>query len=231
MRRNIVVPRTSMKLAAAVLAAGLALSACSTVKMGAAAITGSSRISSATLTSEVANLNSAYAANKAKGIKPQRPVSQETQQVLTWLILFKVYDKMAAQHGISVSAEQQEKAQSGYARAAKQSNVTLAQYWSAGGALPPNLLHQLYQAAAIQGVLTDRIDGGKTPTTSAGQAAITSTLSHYQCVAAKDLAVTVNPQYGKYDYNGFDVVIVPPTLAADPTPSPVATPPLLTPPC
>jgi hypothetical protein len=225
------VPRTSMKLAAAVLVAGVAVSACGTVKMGAAAITGSSRISSANLTSEVANLNSAYTADKAKGLKPQRPVGQETQQVLTWLILFKVYDKMAAQHSVFVTSAQQQQALATYTAQAKASKVTLDQYWSAGAALPPNLLPELGQAAAIQTVLANRIDGGKTPSTSAGQAAVSTKLSHYQCLAAKDLGVTVNPQYGEFDYNGYQVVPAPPKLAANPTPSPVATPPLLNPPC
>jgi hypothetical protein len=230
MRRNIVVLRTSMKVAAAVLAGGLALSACGTVQFGAAAITGNSRISASTLTSEVASLNSAYKADKAKGIKPQRPAGQEPQQVLTWLILFRVYDKMAAQNGVSITNTQSQQALQVYAQQAKQNNLTLAQYFSAGAALPPDLLPELGQAVAIQNVLVDRITGGKQPTTAAGQAAISSQLSRYQCLAAKNLGITVNPQYGEYDYHGFTVVPAPATLAADPTPSPTPSA-LLTPPC
>ena len=41
--------RTPMKLAAVLLAAGITVAACGTVKMGAAAITGSQRISTSTL--------------------------------------------------------------------------------------------------------------------------------------------------------------------------------------
>jgi hypothetical protein len=231
MRRNIVVPRTSMKVAAAVVVAGLAASACSTTQMGAAAITGNSRISSATLASQVSNLNSAYATDKAKGISPQRPTSQETQQVLSWLILFRVYNQMAAQHGISVTNAQAQQAKSGYESQARQSGVSLDEYWSAGAALPPDLLPQLYQAAAIQTALEDRLDGGKTPTTTAGQNAISAQVSHQQCLAAKSLGVNVNPQFGEYDYNGFQVVPAPPTLAADPTPTASSTPAVLKPPC
>jgi hypothetical protein len=231
-RRNIVVPRTSMKLAAVVLAGGLAVSACSSIKMGAAAFTGSNRISTGYLTAQVANLNSAYAADKAKGIKPQRPQGQEAQQVLTWLILFNVYDKMASQHGISVSSTQQQHALAAYAAEAKSNKLTLAQYWSAGAALPPDLLPRLGQAAAIQSLLANQIDGGKSPTSSSGQAAVSAKLSRYQCLAAKNLGVKVNPQYGEFDYSGFQVVPAPPTLAADPTPSPSSsTKPVLTPPC
>jgi hypothetical protein len=225
------VPRTSMKLAAAVVAAGLAVSACSTTKMGAAAITGNGRITTGNLTAEVGNLNSAYAADRAKGVKPQRPASQEAQQVLTWLLLFKVYDKMASQHNISVTPAQAQQAKHTYETEASSQHLSLSEYWSAGAALPPDLLPQLYQAAAIGSALENKVDGGKTPKSSAGQSALASQLSHYQCLAAKDLNVDVNPQYGEYDFSDFNVVPAPPTLAADPTPSPTGTPPLLTPPC
>jgi hypothetical protein len=224
------VPRTSMKLAAAVVVAGLAVSACSTTRMGAAALTGAGRISTAKLTGEVANLSSAYAADKARGITPQRTVSQEAQQVLTWLIVFKVYGKMATQHGISVTNEQAAQMRNAYARAATQSGVNLNEYLSAGYALPPDLQPQFFQAAAIGTAVDNKLDGGKTPKTSSGQSALSSKFSHDACVAAKDLGITVNPQYGEFDYTGFQVVPAPPTLAADPTPSPTPSV-LLTPPC
>jgi hypothetical protein len=230
MRRNVVVPRISMKVATAVMVGGLAVSACSTAQLGAAAITGNSRISSSTLTSQVANLNSAYATDKAKGVSPQRPVGQETQQVLTWLILFRVYDEMAAQHNISVTQEQSEAALAGYSAEAKQSNVSLSEYWSAGAALPPDLLPQLGQAGAIQLQLVRKLNGGKVPTTSAQETAVDKELSHQQCLAAKSLGINVNPQFGEYDYSGFTVLPAAPTLAADPTPSPKSAA-VLTPPC
>jgi hypothetical protein len=230
MRRNVVVPRTSIKLAAAVLAAGVAVSACGTVNMGAAAITGNNKISTGNLTAQVANLSSAYAADRAKGVQPQRPVGQEAQQVLTWLILFNIYNEMAAQHGITVTPAQAQQAEDRFQTVATQSGVDLNEYWSAGYALPPNLLPQLYQAAAIGNALDSQLDGGKAPKTASGQSALSSRFGHEQCLAAKDLGVSVNPQYGVYDYSGFDVVLVPPTLAADPTPSPTPSV-LLTPPC
>jgi hypothetical protein len=229
-RRNIVVPRSSMKLAAAVVVAGLAVSACSTTRMGAAALTGAGRISTAKLTGEVANLNSAYAADRARGVKPQRPVNQEAQQVLTWLIVFKVYGKMAAQHNISVTDAQAALVRNSYQHAATQSGVDLTEYLSAGYALPPDLQSEFFHAAAIGTALDNQLDGGKTPTTSKGASALSSKFSHDACVAAKNLGITVNPQYGEFDYTGFQVVPAPPTLAADPTPSPTPSV-MLTPPC
>lgn len=135
--------RTSMKWAAVVLAAGAAVSACGTVQMGAAALTVSQRISSATLSNEVANLTAAYQADQHKGVKPQRPTSQEPQQVLTWLLLFQVYDKIAQQHRISVTPAQVQDQLNGLGAQAKQSGLTTAQYASAAGAVPPDLLPEL----------------------------------------------------------------------------------------
>jgi hypothetical protein len=222
--------RRVVRAAACVLAAGLALSACSTVKMGAAAVTADGRISTATLTAEVANLNAAYAADKAKHLSPQRPVGQETQEVLTWLILFKVYDRIAAQNGISVTKTQQQQARDTYRRQAKANNLSLTEYLSAGGALPPDLISEFAHAAAIQTELANRIDSGVSPRTPAGQAALSARIGHEQCLAAKGLNLAVNPQYGQYDYAKYAVVLVPPGLAANPVP--VATPSLrLTPPC
>jgi hypothetical protein len=211
-----------VKAAVVAAVAGLAVSACSTTQMGAAAITGNSRITATQLTSQVQNLNTAYAADKAKGISPQRAVSQETQQVLTWLILFRVYDKMAQQHNITVTQTEQQQSLAQYTSEAKQNNVTLQQYWSAGGALPPDLLPELGQAGAIQLQLIKQLNGGKTPTTQAEEAAVDSQLDHQQCLAAKSLGITVNPQFGVYNYDGLTVALEPPTLAANPTPSPAS---------
>jgi hypothetical protein len=229
--RPIVKGRTAVKAVAIALAGGLAVTACSTNQLGAAAITGNSRISSTNLESQVANLDTAYAADKAKGISPQRPVAQKTQQVLGWMILFRVYDEMAAQHHISVSPAQAQAALNTYEKQAKESNVTLQQYWSAGAALPPDLLPELAEAGAIETALTDRLNGGKAPTTSAQDSAVQTGLSHQLCLAAKGLGINVNPQYGEYDYSGLTVVEAPSMLAADPTPSPAPSGVKLTPPC
>src|SRR5215831_14903 len=127
------VPRKAAVLTAAAAAACVAVSACGSVQMGAAAITGGSRIPSATLTNEIANLNAAYKADRAKHITPQRPVGQEAQQVLTWLITFRIYDKLAAQHRIYPTPAQvhaQLYGPNGLSATARQNNVTIDQYVS-----------------------------------------------------------------------------------------------------
>jgi len=87
--------RTSMKMAAAALAAGAVLTACGPIKMGAAAVMTSQRISTSTLAAEVSNLNQGYLKYKGK-ITLQYPVSQMPQQVLGWLVRFRVRDQLAA---------------------------------------------------------------------------------------------------------------------------------------
>ncbi|MGO8957706.1 MAG: hypothetical protein ACLQFR_10090 [Streptosporangiaceae bacterium] len=223
--------RTAVKLAAAMLAAGLAVSACGTVKMGAAAITGNSRISAATLTAQVANLDAAYQSNTAKGIKPQRAVGQKAQQVLSWLIVFRIYDELAAQHSISVTPAQTQSQLSRLSAQAAQSKVTLPEYVSAAGALPPDLLPELGRYFAIQSALASKLDGGKAPASAAAQSQLSSEIGHQQCLAAKSLGVTVNPQYGEFDYASYAVVLAPPTLAANPSPTASSSPVVLKPPC
>jgi hypothetical protein len=225
------VPRKAAVLTAAVAAACVAVSACGSVQLGAAAITGGTRISSATLTNEVANLNAAYKQDKAKKVSPQLPVGQETQQVLTWLITFQIYDRLADLNGIHVTplqvAQQESRSLSAPAR---QNKLTVPEYVSAGGALPPNLAPELARLYAIEAALVYRITGGKTPSSKAGQSTETVAINHAVCLASKSLDIRVNPQFGEYDYSSHSVVTAPPTLAANPSPSkPAAV--KLTPPC
>ena len=219
--------RRWVKMAVAVAAAGVAASACGTLQMGAAATTSNSRISSATLTAQVANLDTAYQADTAKGFKPQRPASQAAQQVLTWLILFKVYDQIASKQGIYVTQQQAQQQLNSLSSQAASSKATLAEYVSAAGALPPDLVPQLGRYFAILSRLEGRLDGGKAPTTSAEQSALEAKVGKEQCYASRDLGIMVNPQYGVWDYRTYSVVAAQPTLAAKPgptvSPSPVVT--------
>jgi hypothetical protein len=228
------VRRTSTQLAAAVLAGGLAVAGCGSLKMGAAATTGQGRISQATLTNEVANLNAAYKTDTRKGIKPQRAASQATQQVLTWLITFRTYDVLAMQHGINITPAAQQKQLTALAAQARQQKVSTGAYVSAAGAVPPDLVPEIGRYFAILSAFQNRLDGGKAPTAQANQQALQARVVHAQCLAAKQLAIEVNPQYGEFDYSTFSVVPAPSKLAAGPSPSPSASAsakPRLTPPC
>src|SRR5260370_34043921 len=77
--------------------------------MGSAAIMGDQRTSVTTLSDQVASLKQAYEANKSK-IQLQFPLSQAPQEVLAWLVRFKVRDEMAARNHVAVSSGQSQRA-------------------------------------------------------------------------------------------------------------------------
>jgi hypothetical protein len=230
------VRRTSMQLAVALVAGGLVVAGCgNSLQLGAAATTSQGRITAATLTNQVANLNTAYAADKHKGVTPQRGTAQVPQQVLTWLLTFRIVDKLAQQHGISVTPANVQTQLNALASTAAQNKVDTDTYISAAGGVPPDLKPEIGRYFAILQKFENRLDGGKAPTAQAGQTALQARVAHAQCLAAKHLGIHVNPQYGEFDYANFSVVVTDSKLSGQGTsPSPSASAsakPRLTPPC
>jgi hypothetical protein len=227
------VPRSWMKLAAGVLAGGVAVAACGTVHMGAAAIVGNQRISSSNLSAEVANLNAGYQQYHHQ-IQLQYPASQMPQQVLAWLIRFQVRDRLATREGISVTPTQVQQALSSIEASIKQEGETasLPEVAVANG-LPPDMINDLGQYQAIETKLLDRLDGGKLPSGTSAQTALEDRFNKSQCQAAKSLDIQVNPQFGELNYSDFSVVLTPGTLSKPQTstPTPAASRAVLTPPC
>jgi hypothetical protein len=227
------VPRSWMKLAAGVLAGGVAVAACGTVHMGAAAIVGNQRISSSNLSAEVADLDAGYQRYHHQ-IQLQYPASQMPQQVLAWIIRFQVRDRMAAREGITVTPTDAQQAMRTIENSLRQSgeNAPLPAVAVANG-LPPDMLSDLYQYQAIETKLVDRLDGGKVPASTAAQQALENRFNLSQCQAAKSLGIQVNPQFGELNYSDFSVVLTPTTLSKPQSsaPTPAASRPVLTPPC
>jgi SurA N-terminal domain len=225
--------RTSITLTAAALAGVLMLSACGSVKLGAAAVSNNQRISAATVTAEVNNLNQAYQADKAK-IQLQFAKSQMPQEVLSWLLRFQVREQMANRYGLTVTQTQVQDALNSISAQAKQSGVTTRDLAVANG-VPPDQLNELGRYVAIQDAVLNRLDGGKLPTANAALTTLSNKFDASQCVAAKSLAIQVNPQYGALDYRSIGVVAAPDKLSAlpgKPSPSPTGTAaPQLTPHC
>jgi hypothetical protein len=219
-----------MKMAAAALAAGAVLTACGPVKMGAAAVMSSQRISASTLAGQVADLNQGYLRYKGK-IALQYPVSQMPQQVLGWLVRFRVRDELAAAEGISVSPAQVQRAMAqirSQAQSSPGTTVNLAQLAVANG-LPPDQLTALARYQAIETVLVNRLDGGKLPKSTAALQALSAQFGKAECLAAKKLDITINPQYGRLNYAQYSIIPAPSTLSATessaaPAASPSATP-------
>ncbi len=205
--------RTWMKLSAAALVASLAVAACGTVRLGAAAIVGNQRVSATTLSAEVSNLNAAYQADK-KQVQLQFPASEMPQEVLSWLVKFRVGNQLARREGITVTPTDVAHELNMIATQLRQSGetATLSQVAVANG-LPPDQLNALGRYQAIQTKVLDRLDGGKSPSSTAGQQALENKLDRSLCLAAKSLDIQINPQYGALDYSDISVVAAPAALS------------------
>jgi hypothetical protein len=220
------VPGRLIKVSALVLGAGLVMAGCSPVKLGAAAVVGDQRITVATLNTEVTNLSRNAKLYPDVQLTPE----QETQETLTWLIRFKINDALAKQAGITVTTAQTQKALNEIYNAAKASaqaqgikNVTLGLILAANG-IPPNLQSAVgrYQAIVDQYLL--RANGGKAPATQAEDTAINDKLTKARCVAAKQLKIQVNPQYGRLDYTQYSIVASTSKVTRSAGPAPTASP-------
>jgi hypothetical protein len=216
--------RRLVRTSAVVLGAGLLVTGCSSVKMGAAAITGSQRITIATLSTEVTNLS--QAAKMYPGTV-QLSAQQETQETLTWLIRFQINDELARQAGITVTPAQAQAALAQIYAAAKASaqaqglsNVTLDLILAANG-IPPDLAPEVGRYQAINNQFVRQANGGQLPTTTPAQTATTAKLEHAYCVAAKTLMIQVNSQFGQMNYAQYpyQVVSAPNPVAAPPGPA------------
>jgi peptidyl-prolyl cis-trans isomerase SurA len=211
--------------------ATLALTACGgPVQMGSAAVVGNEGISSSQLTNEVSNLQDAYQASHGR-IQLQFPKAQTPQQVLSWLVRFRVREQMAARNGVTVTPAESQRARASIAAQARQANVSLAELAVANG-IPPNLLPELGRYQAIQSALVSKLDGGQLPASQSGLNALSQKFATVQCRAAKSLAIRVNPQFGRMDYNQLSIIPAATKLSAPPGGTPTPSPkPQLTPPC
>jgi len=222
--------RTSMTVTAAVLAVLAEVAGCGSIQMGSAAIVGSQGISSATLTSQVNDLTTAYHHSNG-AIQLQFPLSQAPQQVLGWLVRFRIRDELAARNHITVTRADTEAVQAAINAQARQNHTSTADLLVANG-LPPDLLPQLSRYQAIELALVRKLNGGQFPTSQAALASLSSEFNAAQCRAAKSLAIRINPQFGRLDYGQLSVIPAVSGLSAPPggEPSPSAAP-RLTAPC
>jgi hypothetical protein len=175
--------------------------------MGAAAIVGNQRITQATLDSQISNFEAA-AANYPGQV--QVTSADAPAAVLSWLIRFSIENRMASEAGITVSQteiqagtesvsqqiaeEQEEQGQS--------ANLTSG-LLNAG--VPPQLLSDLGRYQAQLDAFAAKANGGKLPSTTAQNNAVTTAVTKAQCTAAKSLNIRVNPQYGTFNYTEYAV--------------------------
>jgi hypothetical protein len=224
-------------LAGVALGGCLALTACGSMQLGAAAITSSQRITTSTLTTQVAGLNRYLDEHKGT-VQVAFPASQTAQQVLAWLIRFQVRDQMANLQHINIDNNDVQKALAAITAEEKQSGNTapLTTIAAANGVPPDMVTSGLGRYEAIQMALIAKL-GGTSSSSTADQQRIGVEFDRDQCLAAKSLHIRVSPQFGRLDYSQLDLVPAADTLSApepgaSPTPTPSSSaPPQYSPPC
>jgi hypothetical protein len=215
---------------AAAAAATCALSACGPVKMGSAAITGEQRLTVTTLSDQVTELENAYQASNGK-IQLQFPKSEAPQEVLSWLLRFRIRDELATRNHVVVTAGESYRALTSLEKQTGRTGPAFDQLLVANG-IAPDMKPELGRYLAVQNDMFIRLNGGTLPRTQARVQVLSAQFNHRECVAAKSLNIQVNPQYGQLDYATYSVVPAPSRLSAPTTPSPAPSPkPQLTPAC
>jgi hypothetical protein len=231
-------PRGAARLAVVAFGGCIALAACGPVQLGSAAIVGGQRITTSTLTTQVANLNNAFQADGGKA-QLAFPTSKMPQQVLAWMIRFRVRDRLASREHVTVTAGDVQRAINALSAQIKQSGGATLPVLAVENGLPPDLIFSgLGRYQAIQNALVARLDGGNPNPSPAEQQALGQQFNHAQCLAAKSLAIRVNPQFGRLDYSTLAIVAGANTLSAPvpgaSSPVPSASPsakPEFSPPC
>lgn len=198
------------------LGAGVMLSACAPVQMGAAAIVGNQRISQSTLSAKVDGLQSALAQYPAQEV--QMTPSRAPKAVLGLLIQFRIWDRVAKDAGISVTPAQVTKGvQAAEGQFEQQAAQQLQQMQQQGGSVSraelqqlahimalnygvsPQLMNDYGRTAAQQIAVETKLNGGKPVTSQAEYNRVVPKLTAAINTAVKELNIKVNPQYGKLD--------------------------------
>ena len=201
--------RRAAVLGVAGLGACALLAACSPVQAGAAATVGSQRITVSSLDTQVSNLQEAA---KPYGSLPVT-TAEMPSAVLSWMIRFEVMDQVAAANGISVTDSQSQAALNSLSSVATQNGFTSTAELLIGNGVPPQMFPQVGRWEAEQTAIEAKENGGKAPTTTAEQNAVSAAFTKAQCETAKSLNIKVSPQFGRLDYTQYAVVPAPDTLS------------------
>jgi peptidyl-prolyl cis-trans isomerase SurA len=199
------------------LAVIAALTGCGPIQMGAAAIVGGQRISTSTLTSDVAALDKVYQANPSIQRNVTYTPARMPQLVLQWLIRFRVIDDMAAHDGIHVSAAASQRALAATTQQIEtQAGAAVgAAQFSVYNALPPSFLGKFGHFVATINALAAYYTGLKNVSalTPAQQKVFSARFVADSAAAARRLKIKVNPRFGRYAAAEVGILPVPDTLS------------------
>jgi hypothetical protein len=200
--------RLATKVATAVIGAAGAcvlLAACSTIKMGSAAVVGGTTITTSSLDAQVSSVQATAAQHHLTvQAAPGRTVPQT---VLGWMINFHIRDRMAQDAGISVTDAQiqaeldsLDKSQQQQAASSGSPYPGLPALLAENG-ISPEMTPDFgkYEAQLIAYVKNG--NGGALPTSQADAQKALAAVGTADCRARKALAIQVNPQFGQLGYD------------------------------
>jgi len=170
--------------------------------MGSAAIVGDEGISASQLTNEVTS--SRTPTRPAMGRSAAVPKSQTPQQVLSWLVRFRIREQMAIRNGVTVTPADSQRARRGD-RGAGPAEQRLAGQSRGGQWAPPNLLPELgrYQRSSRRSSASSTAAGCRL---AERPDALSQKFATVQCRAAKSLAIKVTRSFGGWTYNQLSVI-------------------------
>ena len=193
-------------LGAAGLGACAVLAACAPVQAGSAAIVGNQRITVSSLDTQVSNWEAA-----AKPYGSSLQITTATRARRGAFLADQVRN-----HGPGGRVERH----LGHPGAVTGGAVLPLRRGLAGtgqqhvqlliaNGVPPQMFPQVGQWEAQQTAYGLKANGGKEPTSTAEQNAVTAAVNKAQCTAAKSLNIQVSPQFGRLDYTTAMFSVVP----------------------
>lgn len=181
-------PRRRLALAAAVVAAAAALTGCSADRLGAAAIVDGEPIA----TDELQELS-----REVREVVPGLDPSQVQVAVLQQLIVGRLFDRLGADLGVSVSdGEVAAELQTALAQTGGRDElVTALASGESPQVVPPSMLEQWQRDRLLYQEVAAELSSTAGEPDEAGFAAASQALSD----AAREVDIEINPRYGEWD--------------------------------
>ena len=136
------------------------------------------------------------------------------QQVLGWMVRFRVRDRLAERQDITVTPADVQKALNAITAQIRQggNTATLSEVAVANG-LPPDMLSDLGRYQAIETKLLNRLDGGKLPSQTSAQQALQTRSPRRSAGRPRAWTSRSTRSSALLDYSNYAVVPAPTTLS------------------
>ncbi|MFV0129530.1 SurA N-terminal domain-containing protein [Streptomyces sp. HMX112] len=183
--------RTALSVSAALLAAAPLLTACgSDAHPGAAAVVGGERIEVTALQAQVRDVRSAQQASP-QGAELIKATGDLNREKLNGMIFDRVVDRVAADHGVTVSRKEIQRMRQTAAGQSGGEDQLAAMLLQQQG-VAPDEIDGVIRRNIVMNKLAAKLGAGNTPE---GQRKLAQVFT----AASKELRIDVNPRYGTWD--------------------------------